>query len=72
VPLFAVVGLSVPLLWVIFTLRRLQEEMSEDMGQEYNGKDWGFGQIVSVVLCIPVGVEMAYRWRFAPEYVKDE
>lgn len=64
--LFAIVGLSVPLLWMIFTLRKLQEEMSEKMGQDYNGKDWGFGQIVSIMLFVPVGVEMAYQWRFRP------
>ncbi|EKJ70973.1 hypothetical protein FPSE_08832 [Fusarium pseudograminearum CS3096] len=64
VPLFVVVGLSVPLLWVIFTLRKVQEDMSENMGQEYAGNEWGFGQIVSIVLFIPVAVEMAYQWRF--------
>jgi hypothetical protein len=64
VPLFVVVGLSIPLLWVVFTLRKVQEEMSENMGQEYTGKKWGFGQIVSIVLFIPVAVEMGYKWRF--------
>ncbi|KIL89836.1 hypothetical protein FAVG1_06571 [Fusarium avenaceum] len=72
VSLFAIVGLSVPLLWMIFTLRKLQEEMSEKMGQDYNGKDWGFGQIVSVVLFVPVGVEMAYQWRFRPAHEEGE
>jgi hypothetical protein len=67
-PLFGVVGLSVPLLWVVFTLRKVQGEMSENMGQEYAGNEWGFGQIVSIVLFIPVAVEMAYRWRFGPAY----
>ncbi|KAM0245386.1 hypothetical protein ACHAP5_005469 [Fusarium lateritium] len=70
--LFAVVGLSVPLLWAIFTTRKLQKEMSENMGQEYNGQEWGFGQIVSIMLFIPVGVEMAYQWRFMPAYEEDE
>ncbi|KAF5247404.1 hypothetical protein FAUST_822 [Fusarium austroamericanum] len=68
VPLFVLVGLSVPLLWVIFTLRKVQEEMSESMGQEYAGNEWGFGQIVSIVLFIPVAVEMAYQWRFGLAY----
>ncbi|PTD08745.1 hypothetical protein FCULG_00010738 [Fusarium culmorum] len=68
VPLFVLVGLSVPLLWVIFTLRKVQEEMSGSMGQEYAGNEWGFGQIVSIVLFIPVAVEMAYQWRFGLAY----
>ena len=44
---FAVIGLSVPLLWIIFTLRKVQEEMSEDIGHEHGGNELGFGQIVS-------------------------
>lgn len=44
---FAVIGLSVPLLCVIFMLRKVQEEISENMGHEYGGNGSGFGQIVS-------------------------
>ncbi|KAM5345690.1 hypothetical protein ACJ41O_011551 [Fusarium nematophilum] len=67
-PLLAIIGLAVPLLWVVFTLRKLQEELSGNTGEAYEGKDWGFGQIVSIILFVPVGVEMAYRWRFGPAY----
>ncbi|KAF9769394.1 hypothetical protein IL306_013192 [Fusarium sp. DS 682] len=67
-PLLVLFSLTIPLLWVIFTLRKVQEQMSEDMRDEYAGNDWGFGQIVSIVLFIPVVVEMAYRWRFRSVY----
>ncbi|KAG7411222.1 hypothetical protein LZL87_007126 [Fusarium oxysporum] len=68
-PLLVFVGLTIPLLWVIFTLRNVQKQMSENMGEKYDGNYWGFGQIVSIILFIPVGVEMAYRWRFGASYV---
>ncbi|OBS22305.1 hypothetical protein FPOA_08641 [Fusarium poae] len=68
VPLFVVVGLSVPLLWAVFTLRKVQGEISKNMGQEYDGNEWGFGQIVSIVLFIPVAVDMVYQWRFGQTY----
>ncbi|KAF4955200.1 hypothetical protein FGADI_4782 [Fusarium gaditjirri] len=68
-PLLVFAGLTIPLLWVIFTLRNVQEQMSENMGEKYDGNYWGFGQIVSIILFIPVGVEMAYRWRFGASYV---
>ncbi|KAG5755321.1 hypothetical protein H9Q70_002080 [Fusarium xylarioides] len=68
-PLLVFVGLTIPLLVVIFTLRNVQEQMSENMGEKYDGNYWGFGQIVSIILFIPVGVEMAYRWRFGASYV---
>ncbi|WKT49090.1 hypothetical protein QSH57_014020 [Fusarium oxysporum f. sp. vasinfectum] len=72
VPLCVVVGLAVPLLWLIFTLRRVQQGMTEDMEGQYDGNSWGFGQIVSIVLFVPVRVEMAYRWRFGASYGQDD
>ncbi|KAF4471853.1 hypothetical protein FALBO_1219 [Fusarium albosuccineum] len=67
-PLVVIFSLAVPLLVVIFRLRKLQEDLSENMGEEYEGQNWGFGQIVSIVLFFPVVVEMAYRWRFGETY----
>lgn len=67
-PLLVIIGLAIPLLWVIFTLRKLQNELSRNMGESYDGQKWGFGQIVSIVLFVPVGVEMAYQWRFGPAF----
>ncbi|KAF5588187.1 hypothetical protein FPCIR_7205 [Fusarium pseudocircinatum] len=71
-PLLVFVGLTIPLLVVIFTLRDVQEQMSENMGEKYDGNYWGFGQIVSIILFTPVGVEMVYRWRFGVAYAQDD
>lgn len=68
VPLLAIIGLTTPLVVIIFTLRDLQKDLSVDMGQVYEGDNWGFGQIVSIVLFFPVGVDMAYWWRFGSTY----
>ncbi|VUC21434.1 unnamed protein product [Clonostachys rosea] len=57
-------GLAIPLLWVIFHLRGLQEELARNVGEDYGGNNWGFGQIVAVVLYLPVAVDMFYRGRF--------
>ncbi|KAF4996716.1 hypothetical protein FDECE_12315 [Fusarium decemcellulare] len=67
-PLVVIFSLAVPLLVVIFRLRKLQEDLSDNMGEEYEGQNWGFGQIVSIVLFFPVVVEMGYRWRFGDAY----
>ena len=63
-PLLVVVGLAAPMLWAIFDLRGLQKELADSTGVGYAGNEWGFGQIVSIVLFVPVGVAMVYRWRF--------
>lgn len=57
-------GLAAPLLWVIFHLRGLQEELARNVDEDYGGNNWGFGQIVAVVLYLPVVVDMFYRGRF--------
>ncbi|CAG9945041.1 unnamed protein product [Clonostachys rosea f. rosea IK726] len=57
-------GLAAPLLWVIFHLRGLQEELARNVDEDYGGNSWGFGQIVAVVLYLPVAVDMFYRGRF--------
>jgi hypothetical protein len=60
-------ALACPLLWVVFRLRDLQAEVVAYVGGEgleYSGNDWGFGQIVSIILFLPVAVTMFYRGRF--------
>ncbi|CAM1509100.1 Fc.00g028390.m01.CDS01 [Cosmosporella sp. VM-42] len=64
IPLVAMLGLAVPLLWVIFQFRDVQKALAQNLQQSYLGNTWGFGQIVSVVIFVPVAVEMGYRWRF--------
>lgn len=63
-PLLVVVGLAAPMLWAIFDLRGLQKELADSTSVGYTGNEWGFGQIVSIVLFVAVGVAMVYRWRF--------
>ncbi|KAH7146364.1 hypothetical protein EDB81DRAFT_759640 [Dactylonectria macrodidyma] len=67
-PLFAAMGLVIPLLWVIFHLRILQKDLAESMGDKYTGGGWGFGQIVSLVLFMPVAVTIGYRWTFGEDW----
>ncbi|RSL78908.1 hypothetical protein CEP51_007799 [Fusarium floridanum] len=68
VPLLALIGFTIPLIVIIFTLRDLQKDLADYMEQAYEGDSWGFGQIVSIVLFLPVGVDMAYWWRFGSAY----
>ncbi|KAI8668893.1 hypothetical protein NCS57_00702500 [Fusarium keratoplasticum] len=68
VPLLALIGFTIPLIVMIFTLRDLQKQLADYMNHTYEGDDWGFGQIVSIVLFVPVGVDMAYWWRFGSSY----
>ena len=67
-PLFIILGLTAPMLWVIFHLRVLQEQLAKRAELDYGGNEWGFGQVVSIVLFVPVGVEMLYRWRFGAAF----
>lgn len=57
-PLF----LSVSLLWAIFRMRGVQQELARATGSAYVDNDWGFGQVVSIVLFAPVVVEFVQAW----------
>ncbi|KAF4929411.1 hypothetical protein CGCVW01_v001493 [Colletotrichum viniferum] len=48
------------LLWCIFRLRRMQAAAAEHMGNEYEGNNWGFGQIVGIIIFAPVVVDMGF------------
>jgi hypothetical protein len=50
--------LAIPLLWEIFRLRKAQKEMAQVTGQMYQGDSWGFGQIVAVVIFLPILIEL--------------
>lgn len=64
--LFIPLGLACPLLWIVFMLRHLQEDLTNNAIADgsYSGNDWGFGQVVSIVLFLPVAINMFYRGRF--------
>jgi hypothetical protein len=53
-------ALAVALLYFLFELRSIQEELTVSLGGEYTGNDWGFGQIISVTIFAPVLVEFIY------------
>ena len=53
------------LLYCIFRLRHIQAQMTEGLGGQYSGNEWGFGQIVSIIMFVPVLVDMAFTgWRY--------
>lgn len=43
--LLVVVGLTTTMLWAIFHLRKLQEELEESIDVSYGGKGWGLGRL---------------------------
>jgi len=56
-------GLSVPLRRGIFRLRDIQGKLAERMGSQYTGNEWGFGQIIGLVIFAPVFTEALWAWR---------
>ncbi|KAF4911464.1 hypothetical protein CGCF415_v004387 [Colletotrichum fructicola] len=52
--------LGVPLLWYIFRLREIQSAALDRVGVEYTGNEWGFGQVVGIVIFAPVVTDMAF------------
>ena len=52
--------LAVPLLWGIVRLRQAQSQLAETTEASYIGDEWGFGQVVSIVIFAPVFVEVGH------------
>jgi hypothetical protein len=48
--------------WAFFRLRRFQSDMNEAAGSEFLDGQWMFGQIVSIVVFIPVKIEVLFLW----------
>lgn len=57
--------LATPLLWGIFRLRSCQSQLAETTGVPYVGNEWGFGQVVSIVIFAPVFVDFGYLWLYS-------
>ncbi len=53
-------ALAACLLYFLFELRSIQEELTISLRGEYTGNDWGFGQLISVTIFAPVLVEFIY------------
>jgi len=54
--------LAVPLLWGIIRLRQAQSQLAETTEASYVGDEWGFGQVVSIVIFAPVFVEVGHLY----------
>jgi len=50
-------------LWTFFRLQRFQRDMIQASGGNFLDGNWSFGQIVSVVVFLPVLVEVFFLWR---------
>lgn len=48
------------LLYCIFRLRSIQAQMAGWLDGQYAGNEWGFGQIVGIVMFVPVVTDMAF------------
>ena len=53
-------ALAASLLYFLFELRSIQEELTISLEGVYTGNDWGFGQVISVAIFAPVLVEFIY------------
>lgn len=47
-------ALAAPLLWGLFRLRSIQRQLASSRGHDYDGDDWGFGQVMALVLFLPL------------------
>lgn len=54
-------GLGVAVLWGIWRLRTLQMQLATGIGENYEGDDWGFGQVMAVTIFVPVLVEIGFE-----------
>lgn len=62
-PLFVPVPLiAVSQLWIVFRLRRFQDQVSANSGNVDSDTQWTFGQIVAVTIFLPVVVECWFTW----------
>lgn len=50
--------------WSFFRLRQFQSSMTEAAGGKFPDGQWTFGQIVAVVVFLPVAAEALYQWKF--------
>ncbi|KAL1835671.1 hypothetical protein VTJ49DRAFT_6254 [Mycothermus thermophilus] len=53
--------LAAPLLWGFWRLRTLQMQLTQATGENYEGDDWGFGQVMAVTVFVPVLVEIVFQ-----------
>ena len=49
--------------WAFFRMRDVQSVMVRAMGESFSDGQWTFGQIVAVLVFVPVAVEVVFVWR---------
>lgn len=55
------VCLAAPLLWGFWRIRTLQTQLATATGREYEGNEWGFGQVMAITIFAPVAAEMIFE-----------
>ena len=60
--LFFLPTFAVTQIWTILTLRRFQQGISRNTGNENLDSQWTFGQIASITVFAPVAIDCAFRW----------
>jgi hypothetical protein len=54
------VWLAAPLLWGFWRIRALQTQLAMATGRQYEGNDWGFGQVMAITIFVPVAAEIIF------------
>lgn len=54
--------LTAPLLWGLMRLRGIQKALADASSSSYTDNQWTFGQVVAVMIFVPVFTETAYLW----------
>jgi hypothetical protein len=66
-----VVVQAVSQIWTFFRLQTLQRDMTRAAGGTFADEEWTFGQIVSIIVFVPVLVEGVHFWRNRKIYKLD-
>lgn len=66
ISIIALVVWSIPLFWALVTLRMWQREFAASLGEQSESDVWSFGQIIAVVVFLPVLNELLYQYLDKP------
>jgi len=56
------IALAGGLLWGIFRIREAQKTIAEATGNSYKDNEWTFGQVVAIIMFMPILSDMVYSW----------
>ncbi len=62
ISVIALVVWSIPLFWALLTLRSWQKTFAASLNEQSRGDIWSFGQIIAVVVFLPVLNELLYQY----------